>query len=58
VRDRNRFNVKKYLSFNILVIEADFLNQVSFQQMPNDIDVAYYLIHPMSTENGDFGNMA
>lgn len=56
-RDKNRFNNKYQLTSNLSVIEADFLNKDSLQQIPTDIDVAYYLIHSMSTQNGDFENM-
>ncbi|MEO7174776.1 MAG: SDR family oxidoreductase [Saprospiraceae bacterium] len=57
VRDKNRFNKHHYLTSNISVIEADFLNKESLQDIPNDIDVAYYLIHSMSTQSGDFEHM-
>ena len=57
VRDKNRFNNKKYQSPNLSVIEVDFLKEDSLQNIPNDIEVAYYLIHSMSTQSGDFGNM-
>lgn len=57
VRDSSRFNVKKYLPSKITVIEADFLNEESLLRIPNDIDLAYYLIHSMSTQSGDFENM-
>ena len=57
VRHKNRFNKKNYLTSNLSVIEVDFLDKESLQYIPNDIDVAYYLIHSMSTENGDFENM-
>jgi uncharacterized protein YbjT (DUF2867 family) len=57
VRDKNRFNRKKYSSESLQVIEADFLDRDSLQKIPNDIDVAYYLIHSMSTQTGDFENM-
>ena len=57
VRDKNRFNWKNYSTSNLSLIEADFLNKSSLQQIPNDIDVAYYLIHSMSTRSGDFENM-
>ena len=56
VRDRNRFN-NTYTSLNISIIEADFLNKDSLLDIPNDIDIAYYLIHSMSTESGDFTSM-
>ena len=57
VRDSNRFNRKNYLNSNLTVIEADFLNEKSLQVIPKDIDVAYYLIHSMSTQTGDFESM-
>ena len=57
VRDKNRFNIKKYGVENIEVIEADFLDKNSLKSIPKDIEVAYYLIHSMSTEKGDFENM-
>jgi uncharacterized protein YbjT (DUF2867 family) len=57
VRDKNRFNNKNQLRSNLSVIEADFLKSKSLLQIPTDIDVAYYLIHSMSTENGDFEDM-
>ncbi|MBC7696608.1 MAG: SDR family oxidoreductase [Burkholderiales bacterium] len=57
VRDSSRFNIKKYSTSNISVIDVDFLNSESLQNIPNDIDLAYYLIHSMSTQSGDFENM-
>ena len=55
VRDQKRFNYKNFQNANLKVIEVDFLNQESLKNIPNDIDVAYYLIHSMSTQSGDFG---
>ena len=46
-----------YPTNTITVIEVDFLKQDSLQQIPTDIDIAYYLIHSMSTQTGDFENM-
>jgi uncharacterized protein YbjT (DUF2867 family) len=57
VRDKKRFNFKNYSTLNLTLIETDFLNKDTLQQIPYDIDVAYYLIHSMSTETGDFENM-
>ena len=57
VRDKNRFNRKKYPTSNLRVVEADFLKESSLKEIPNDIDIAYYLIHSMSTQSGDFENM-
>ena len=56
VRDRKRFTLN-YSSQNISIIEADFLLKESLKTIPNDIDVAYYLIHSMSTESGNFSEM-
>ncbi len=57
VRDKNRFNKKDYPEENIRVIEADFLDKNSLVDIPGDIDVAYYLIHSMATQKGDFEDM-
>jgi uncharacterized protein YbjT (DUF2867 family) len=57
VRDKNRFNKKYDSAANVSVIEVDFLDSQSLQTIPNDIDVAYYLIHSMSTQSGDFGDL-
>lgn len=57
VRDKNRFQWKNYSTQNLTVVEADFLMSESLNQIPDNIDVAYYLIHSMSTQSGDFENM-
>ncbi len=56
VRDKSRF-VNNYPTNNLTVIEVDFLKQDSLQHIPSDIDIAYYLIHSMSTQTGDFESM-
>ena len=43
--------------YKIQVAEADFLNRESLQNIPEDIEVVYYLIHSMSTQTGDFEKM-
>jgi len=59
VRDAKRFNTQKYdyTSGKLSLIEVDFLEKESLDCIPDDIDVAYYLIHSMSTTSGDFGSM-
>jgi len=57
VRDKARFNSDKYRSSSLTVIEADFLKTETLQNIPSDIDAAYYLIHSMSTSTGDFEKM-
>ncbi|MDN4165531.1 SDR family oxidoreductase [Cytophagales bacterium LB-30] len=57
VRDKKRFHYKKYPADWLQIIEADFLNPESLLQIPDDIEVAYYLIHSMAIQRGDFENM-
>jgi uncharacterized protein YbjT (DUF2867 family) len=57
VRDKNRYNWKNYSSSDLSLIEVDFLDKASLQQIPHDIDIAYYLIHSISTQSGDFEDM-
>lgn len=57
VRDKRRFSIKNYNSPNIYIIEANFLDKESLAQIPTEIDLAYYMIHSMSTQSGDFGTM-
>ncbi|MES3018119.1 MAG: SDR family oxidoreductase [Bacteroidota bacterium] len=57
VRDKSRFNKEKYNSPELEVIEADFLDSNTLNTIPNDIEAAYYLIHSMSTESGEFDEM-
>ncbi|MBN1107849.1 MAG: SDR family oxidoreductase [Bacteroidales bacterium] len=57
VRDTARFNYSKYRSSAISAVEVDFLKPSTLQNIPADIDVAYYLIHSMSTHKNDFEKM-
>jgi uncharacterized protein YbjT (DUF2867 family) len=57
VRDRARFDSEKYSSVSLSLLEVDFLRAESLQNIPADIDAAYYLIHSMSTSTGDFEKM-
>lgn len=57
VRDKNRFNIRKYPTKNLIVIEADFLKPKTLINIPKNIDFVYYLIHSMSAKTGDFENM-
>ena len=57
VRDKARFDNRKYKSDSLTVIEADFLKPSTLQNIPYDIDAAYYLIHSMSASKGDFEKM-
>jgi uncharacterized protein YbjT (DUF2867 family) len=57
LRDKSRFNTDSYPSSKLSVIEVDFLKPETLANIPRDIDVAYYLIHSMSTTTGDFTTM-
>ena len=57
LRDKNRFYKHKYNADKISLIEVDFLDKESLQNIPDDIDIAFYFIHSMSTQSGDFEDM-
>lgn len=54
VRDKARFDSKKYETSKISVIEIDFLNPETLKNIPEDIEIAFYLMHSMTTQNEDF----
>jgi len=54
VRDKDRFDVSGFDSQKVSVVEVNFLKKESLENIPEDIDVAYYLIHSMSTSLHDF----
>ena len=54
VRDKLRADKTYFDDEHIEVVEADFLNPETLQNIPKDIDVAYYLIHSMSNTSKDF----
>ncbi len=51
VRDVNRFSPPESFKSSIEVIQVDFLDANSLDNIPDDIDAAYYLIHSMSSSN-------
>lgn len=50
VRDKNRFSPPSSLSHAIDVYEGDLLESSSLEQLPKDIEAAYYLVHSMATD--------
>lgn len=54
VRDKDRFETSGFTPGQITVLEVDFLDESSLKNIPEDIEVAYYLIHSMSTTVSDF----
>ncbi|WOC40576.1 SDR family oxidoreductase [Polaribacter sp. HL-MS24] len=49
-RAKNYFRDRK----NIALVEVDFLNSESLENIPKDIEAAYYLIHSMSNSAKEF----
>ncbi|WP_282636148.1 SDR family oxidoreductase [Sphingobacterium thalpophilum] len=56
VRDKDRFDPSA-ISDHVQVIEVDFLDKESLKNIPLEIDIAYFLIHSMATQSGDFQQM-
>ena len=54
VRDKNRFSIDEDTKAQLQIIEVDFLKEYTPNLIPKDIDVAYYLIHSMSSSTSDF----
>ncbi len=54
VRNAKRFSIDEDVTNRIQVIEVDFLDPKSIVKIPQDIDVAYYLIHAMAGQTGNF----
>ena len=57
IRDKRRFDQMKYSARQLSVVEVNFLRKETLERIPDDIDVAYYLIHSMSATTGDFQSM-
>jgi len=45
---------EKHFEGAIEIVECDFLDEHSLKSIPKDIDIAYYLIHSMSSNQSDF----
>lgn len=54
VRDEKRLSVDAKTRAKIDVVEIDFLDDTKDQQLPKNIDAAYYLIHSMASSVTDF----
>ncbi|NNM24326.1 MAG: SDR family oxidoreductase [Flavobacteriaceae bacterium] len=54
VRNANRLSVSPKIKERIQIVEIDFLNEPEANLLPEDLDVAYYLIHSMSSSTSDF----
>jgi uncharacterized protein YbjT (DUF2867 family) len=54
VRDKNRLSVDQETKEQLEIIELDLLEDVTPNKIPTDIDLAYFLIHSMSSSTHDF----
>ncbi len=54
VRDENRLSIDAETRKKVEVVEVDFLEDIDSNIIPKDIDVAYYLIHSMTSSVSDF----
>ncbi|MFS4445045.1 SDR family oxidoreductase [Maribacter sp. 2307UL18-2] len=54
VRDAERLSVSTEIRSKIEVVEIDFLHEVDPEKIARDIEVAYFLIHSMSSSTTDF----
>jgi uncharacterized protein YbjT (DUF2867 family) len=57
VRDAQRFDMAPYKDFPLTLVEVDFLKEESLNNIPTNIDAAYYLIHSMSASMDDFDEL-
>ncbi len=57
VRDTNRFDVNRFHNDRLSVVEVDFLLTGELARIPEDIDIAFYLIHSMASTQGRFEEM-
>ena len=54
VRDENRLAIDQETKKKVEIVEIDFLKTPEPSKLPKNIDVAYYLIHSMSSSTKDF----
>lgn len=54
VRDKNRLRLDDVTLAKVTVWEVDFLDDVTLENVPAGIDVAFYLIHSMSSSVAEF----
>lgn len=54
VRDKKRLSIDVEMKKKLNIIEIDFLQKPELSKIPIDIDIAYYLIHSMTSSTTDF----
>jgi uncharacterized protein YbjT (DUF2867 family) len=57
VRDKSRMGLDEETLKLVSIWEVDFLDEINLENAPKDIDIAYYLIHSMSSSTDSFDDM-
>ena len=57
VRDRRRIEIEESLVKKVQFYEGDLLKKETLEDLPSDIDVAYYLVHSMGTSYKNFAEL-
>lgn len=57
VRDKRRFAEESDYGEKVKIITGDLLNLESLNNIPADIDAAYYLVHSMSSSSKEFSSL-
>ncbi|MES2864326.1 MAG: NAD(P)H-binding protein, partial [Bacteroidota bacterium] len=57
VRDKNRLGIDEETLQKISIWEVDFTKPYEETAVLKDVDIAYYMIHSMSTSIGDFDEL-
>ncbi|MES2829878.1 MAG: SDR family oxidoreductase [Bacteroidota bacterium] len=57
VREKQRFNLERFKDYPLELVEVDFLKNDTLKEIPEDIDVAYYLLHSMAGGERDFSKL-
>jgi len=57
VRDPRRFQEKYSDNDKVILVKADLLDRASLDNIPKDIDIAYYFVHSMGSPKTDFAHL-
>lgn len=57
VRDKIRLGLDPHTVSLVTIWEVDFLEEVNFEKCPKSVDIAYFLIHSMSSSTDTFDAM-
>ena len=57
VRDKNTVQIPEGHKQQVAIVEVDFLDKESINRLPNELDVAYYLMHSLSAGSNSFSKL-